>query len=199
MDAPRLGDRVVLDPRIPFAVHTTAGEPLTVPRRGDREAAAFRPRRRRLAGYVVLDFDAFDAWYEEDERNVGHPRDPFHRIDIVHSSRHVRVELDGEVLAESSRAVHAVRAAAAGPLLPPAPRTCGPTCWSRATSRTFCAYKGEASYLVGATAADVAWTYRRRCARRPRSPTGSRSSTSASTSWSTASGSERPVTPWSPR
>ena len=49
------------------------------------------------------DFDAFDAWYEEDERNVGHPRDPFHRIDIVHSSRHVRLERDGVVLAESTR------------------------------------------------------------------------------------------------
>ncbi len=46
----------------------------------------------------MLDLDAFDAWFEEDERNVvAHPRDPFHRIDIVHGSRHVRVERDGEV------------------------------------------------------------------------------------------------------
>jgi len=34
---------------------------------------------------------------------VGHPRDPFHRIDVLASSRHVRLELDGQVLAESSR------------------------------------------------------------------------------------------------
>jgi uncharacterized protein (DUF427 family) len=54
-----------------------------------------------LAGYVLLDFNAFDAWYREDERNVGHPRDPFHRIGIVYSSRQVRVETDGELLAES--------------------------------------------------------------------------------------------------
>ena len=36
---------------------------------------------------MILDFAAFDAWYEEDERNVAHPRDPFHRIDVI---------LDGE-------------------------------------------------------------------------------------------------------
>jgi hypothetical protein len=55
------------------------------------------------AEYVIVDFDAFDEWFEEDERNLGHPRDPFHRIEIVHSSRSVRVERDGELLAASAR------------------------------------------------------------------------------------------------
>jgi hypothetical protein len=71
----------------------------------DRPGAGYRPADPDLAGYVVLDFGAFDAWYEEDERNVGHPRDPFHRIDVLASSRHVRLELDGQLLAESSRPV----------------------------------------------------------------------------------------------
>ena len=91
----------VLHPGIPFAVHTAAGRA-----RLDR-----RPRRRRLparrpdlAGYVALDFDAFDEWYEEDERVLGHPRDPFHRVDVRRTSRPVRIELDGEVLAETTRA-----------------------------------------------------------------------------------------------
>lgn len=56
-----------------------------------------------LAGYIVLDFRAFDVWFEEDEPDVTHPRDPFHRIDVLASSRHVRLELDGQVLAESSQ------------------------------------------------------------------------------------------------
>ena len=56
---------------------------------GGREAEAFRAADPDLDGYVIVDFDGFDEWFEEDERNVGHPRDPFHRIDIVHSSRHV--------------------------------------------------------------------------------------------------------------
>jgi uncharacterized protein (DUF427 family) len=157
--APRLGDRVVLDPSVPFTVHTAAGEPLTIRARGGAaEAAAFRPSDPALERYVLVDFDAFDAWYEEDERNYAHPRDPFHRIDIVRSSRHVRVEVDGATLAESSR-----------PYLlfePPLPvryylprkdvRTdlLGPS-----DTVTACAYKGEASYFALPDHGDVAWTY----------------------------------------
>ena len=81
----------------------------------------FRLADADLAGYVVLDFGAFDAWYEEDEPNVGHPRDPFHRIDVLASSRHVRLELDGQVLAESSRPTLLFETMLPGPLLP-APR-----------------------------------------------------------------------------
>ena len=155
---PRLEGRVVFDPSVPFAVRTTPGEPLIIRGPDGREAAAFRPDDDALAGYVIVDFDAFDAWYEEDERNVGHPRDPFHRIDIVHSSRHVRIERDGKLLAESS-----------APYLlfePPIPvRYYLPAQDVRtellvpSDTRTFCAYKGEASYLSLAAEADVAWFY----------------------------------------
>ena len=157
MGAPQLGDRPVLDPSIPFAVHTTTGEPLTA-RAGGAEAAAFRPSDPALDGYVLLEFEAFDAWYEEDERNVAHPRDPFHRIDIVHSSRHVLVELDGATLAESTR-----------PCLlfePPLPVRCylprddvRMDLLAPSETRTACAYKGQASYLSTATDDDVAWYY----------------------------------------
>jgi uncharacterized protein (DUF427 family) len=101
--APRLGDRPVYDPSIPFSVHTTDGEALDI-RVGDheRQGAGFRLRDDALEGYVMLDFDAFDAWYEEDELNVSHPRDPFHRIEIVHSRRRVRVEREGQLLAETA-------------------------------------------------------------------------------------------------
>ena len=115
----RLGDRVVLDPSVPFSVHTTDGAPLAVRGRGGtRTAEAFRPSDPALAGYVTVDFDAFDAWYEEDERNVSHPRDPFHRIDILHSSRHVRIEFDGTLLAESTRPALLFEPPPPGSLLP---------------------------------------------------------------------------------
>jgi uncharacterized protein (DUF427 family) len=115
-------------------------------------------RGRPLAGYVIVDFDDFDAWYEEDERNVGHPRDPFHRIDIVHSTRHVRVEHDGELIAESSTPYLLFEP----PLpvryyLPPA--DVRSDLLAPSDTRTFCAYKGEASYLSLASSADVAWFY----------------------------------------
>jgi uncharacterized protein (DUF427 family) len=54
-----------------------------------------------LAAYVTVAWDALEHWYEEDEEVFVHPRDPFVRVDALHSSRHVRVERDGEVLAES--------------------------------------------------------------------------------------------------
>ncbi|MBV9337518.1 MAG: DUF427 domain-containing protein, partial [Solirubrobacterales bacterium] len=54
-----------------------------------------------LAGYVTVAWDAIDHWYEEDEEVFVHPRDPFVRIDTLKSSRHVRVERDGQLLAES--------------------------------------------------------------------------------------------------
>ncbi len=157
--APYLGDRPVYDPSIPFSVHTTEGEPLTIRGRdAGREAAAFRASDPALAGYVIVDFGGFDAWYEEDERNVGHPRDPFHRIDIVHSSRHVRVELDGELIAESSSPCLLFE-----PPLPVRyylPREDVRTDLLRPSDkRTFCAYKGQASYWSLAAEDDVAWSY----------------------------------------
>ncbi len=157
MGAPRLGDRVVLDPSVPFAVRSTEGEPLVV-RVDGREADAFRAADPDLDGYVIVDFDGFDEWFEEDERNVGHPRDPFHRIDIVHGSRHVRVELDGEVLAESSAPYLLFE-----PPLPVryylAPEDVRTDLLRPSDTRTFCAYKGQASYLSYGEAADLAWTY----------------------------------------
>ena len=58
-----------------------------------------------LSGTVRFDWDALDAWYEEDERVFVHPRDPYTRIDVLRSTRHVKVELGGAVLAESSSPV----------------------------------------------------------------------------------------------
>jgi uncharacterized protein (DUF427 family) len=55
-----------------------------------------------LRDLVRLDLGAMDAWFEEDEEAFGHPRDPYTRIDILASSRHVRVEVDGVTIAEST-------------------------------------------------------------------------------------------------
>jgi uncharacterized protein (DUF427 family) len=58
-----------------------------------------------LAGMVRFDWDAMDAWYEEDEQVFVHPRNPYTRVDALRSTRTVRVELEGVVLAESSSPV----------------------------------------------------------------------------------------------
>jgi uncharacterized protein (DUF427 family) len=58
-----------------------------------------------LAGTARFDWDALDAWFEEDEEIFVHPRNPYARVDALRSTRHVRIELDGVVLAESSSPV----------------------------------------------------------------------------------------------
>jgi uncharacterized protein (DUF427 family) len=156
---PHLGQRPVYDPSVPFAVHTTDGVELDLHVAGaTRRAAAFQPADDALSEYVIVDFDAFDEWFEEDERNVGHPRDPFHRIEIVHSSRSVRVERDGELLAASSRPYLLLEA----PLpvryyLPREDVTDG--ILQPSSTRTLCAYKGQAAYWSLANEADIAWSY----------------------------------------
>jgi uncharacterized protein (DUF427 family) len=155
---PDVSSRPVLDPSIPFGVHSADGETVDVQAGGQsRPAAGFRLADAGLAGYVVLDFGAFDAWYEEDELNVAHPRDPFHRIDVLPSSRRVKLELDGRLLAESSRPALLFET-----MLPTRfylPREDIRAELSPSDKRTFCAYKGQASYWSVPSRADIAWSY----------------------------------------
>ena len=58
-----------------------------------------------LAGTVRFEWDALDAWFEEDEEVFVHPRSPFARVDALRSTRPVRIELDGTVLATSASPV----------------------------------------------------------------------------------------------
>jgi uncharacterized protein (DUF427 family) len=152
----------VLDPRVPFTAHSADGEAVDLHTAGqNRPGAGFRPADPDLAGLVILDFGAFDAWYEEDELNVGHPRDPFHRIDVLPSSRPVRLELDGQVLGVSSRPTLLFEA-----MLPARyylPRADVTAELVPSPTRTWCAYKGQASYFSasvgGRLVPDIAWTY----------------------------------------
>jgi len=54
-------------------------------------------------GLITFTFRDMDEWYEEDDRILGHPNDPYHRIDVRASSRHVRLSHRGTLLAESVR------------------------------------------------------------------------------------------------
>jgi uncharacterized protein (DUF427 family) len=200
IDVPQLGDRPVLDPSVPFSFHTAEGEPLSVRSAGaDREAAAFRLADADLAGYVLLDFGSFDAWYEEDELNVSHPRDPFHRIDIVHSSRRVRVEgPGGELLAESGDACFLFETQLPVRYYLP-PEDVHTELLRPSDRRTFCAYKGEASYWSLEDEEDLVWSYL--------SPLRDALEVSGRMAFFNervdiavdGTPVERPITPWSPR
>ena len=84
-----------------FALHLDPGTSLDVVV-GDSvlPGAAFRPDDPDLAGMVVLDWHTFE-WMEEDHPVMGHPHDAFKRIDVLPSTRHVTVSLDGVVLADT--------------------------------------------------------------------------------------------------
>jgi uncharacterized protein (DUF427 family) len=57
-----------------------------------------------IKGFVAFYWNRMDAWYEEDDEVFVHPRDPYKRVDVLNSSRHVRVVLGGETVAETRRA-----------------------------------------------------------------------------------------------
>lgn len=61
------------------------------------------PEGPDLKGYMAFYWDQMDAWYEEDERVFAHARDPYKRVDVLPSSRHVRVVLDGVTIADTQR------------------------------------------------------------------------------------------------
>lgn len=151
----------VLDPRIPFAVHTTDGDPVDIRVRGDGRVAAFRPSDPDLAGYLILDFAGFDTWREEEDEIVGHPRDPFHRIDVRHSSRHVQLLLDGRVLADTTHPRLLLETML--PVRYYVPRDDVVADLEPSPKRTWCPYKGGATYWsvpeAGAAGADLVWCY----------------------------------------
>ena len=148
----------ILHPGIAFEAHSTTGEDLSLHAAGaTRERAAFAPADPDLAGHVVLDFHAFDAWYEEDERLLGHARDPYHRIDMRRSSRQVRIELEGELLAESARAVLLFETSLPTRFYLPREDVKAQT--RPSDRRSICAYKGHASYFSFDVGEDLAWTY----------------------------------------
>lgn len=153
----------VLSPRHPFAVHSAAGTVYDIEAAdATLPGAAFVLDDPDLDGYALLDWPAFTQWYEEDQAAVGHPREPFHRIQCLPSSRHVVVRIGGEVVADSHRPVLLLETS-----LPPRwylPRedvrmgTLSPS-----DTHTTCAYKGQASYwsttVGGQELDDIVWTY----------------------------------------
>src|SRR5262245_56510479 len=58
---------------------------------------------RELHARVAFAWRAMDAFYEEDERIVGHAADSYHRIDIRQTSRHLVVRKGDRVVGDTKR------------------------------------------------------------------------------------------------
>jgi uncharacterized protein (DUF427 family) len=116
-----------------------------------------------IRDYVRFDWNAMDTWFEEDVEVFTHARSPYTRIDVLPSSRHVRVMVDGVAVADTHRPTllfetglpvryYLPQADVRMDLLTPT------------ASVTHCPYKGQARYWtlrLGDTAyEDIVWSYR---------------------------------------
>lgn len=110
-----------------------------------------------LDGLVAPYFDRLDAWYDEDVEVRGHLRDPFHRVDVRPSSRHVRVTVGGEEIADSTRALLVSETGLDNRWY--LPRADVLATLDATDTTTHCPYKGDASYFTVAGVDDAAWTY----------------------------------------
>jgi uncharacterized protein (DUF427 family) len=123
------------------------------------EHTALPPYARILSGRVAFAWHAMDAFYEEDERILGHAADAYHRIDIRQTARTLIVRSGDLVIAESHRPLvlyesgfaprwYVPREDIEEDALGPVPR------------QTFCPYKGLCSYYDIGDASRAAWSYR---------------------------------------
>ncbi|HTR75797.1 MAG TPA: DUF427 domain-containing protein [Solirubrobacterales bacterium] len=117
-----------------------------------------------FAGLAHLAWDSVDAWFEEDEEVFGgHPRSPYVRVDAIRSSRHIRVEVEGVVLAESTAPVLLFETGL--PTRHYIQRTdVDFAVLERTATATYCPYKGTTSdywsvRIGDAVHTDVAWSY----------------------------------------
>jgi uncharacterized protein (DUF427 family) len=134
---------------------------------GGKEGSAYgyaEPDIEQLAGHIVFNWSSMDHWFEEDEEVFVHAKDPYTRIDILPSSRRVRVEVDGVTVADTTNGSFLFETN-----LPPRyymPKTdvrmelLTPT-----DLATHCPYKGTARYwsvdVNGETHKDIVWGYDR--------------------------------------
>jgi uncharacterized protein (DUF427 family) len=133
---------------------------------GDRDAPRGAWEHIALPGYAAVLTDrlafawhAMDAFYEEDERILGHAADAYHRIDIRQTTRELTVHASDQLIAQTRQALvlyesgfaarwYVPRADVDAAVLDPVDR------------QTFCPYKGLCSYYDVGAAHQAAWSYR---------------------------------------
>jgi Uncharacterized protein conserved in bacteria len=111
-----------------------------------------------LAGRVAFAWRAMEAFYEEDERIVGHAADAYHRNDIRSTSRHLVVRVGDRVVADTVEPLVLYESGFA-------PRWYVPradideSALTAVQDQTFCPYKGLATYYDVGDVERAAWSY----------------------------------------
>jgi uncharacterized protein (DUF427 family) len=120
------------------------------------------PKVPELADHVAFKWAALDHWFEEDEEVFVHARDPYTRVDILRSSRTVRVEIEGVEVARSSGASFLYETGL--PVRYYLPKTdVRFDLFTESDKVTYCPYKGTARYwtahINGREHPDILWGY----------------------------------------
>lgn len=115
-----------------------------------------------LRGYQAVYWRSMDVWLDEDEQVAGHLRDPYHRVDVRHTSRRVRVLADGDVVADTGHAELLSETGLPNRYYLPADAVRAGLL-ERADRTTVCPYKGTATYwslrLPHGRLDNAAWSY----------------------------------------
>jgi len=129
---------------------------------GDRATNVVVFEKGLLDNLVKIVFGTIDQWFEEETPIYVHPKDPYKRISILPSTRHIRIELDGVTLAETSTPIFLLETTLRPRYYLP------PTCinWpslNKSKTETSCPYKGRANYynvkIGGKQYDDIVWWY----------------------------------------
>jgi uncharacterized protein (DUF427 family) len=153
--------QTLIDSERVLLVHRQGGPPAYAFPEQDVHGPATEPEPD-TPGYVTVAWDAVGSWFEEAEEVYGHPRNPYHRIDILRSERRLRVDVGPTTLVDTHDTL-VVYETALEPKLYVDPRHVRTDALERSATVTYCPYKGTStywSYRVGDdTVADVAWSY----------------------------------------
>jgi uncharacterized protein (DUF427 family) len=153
--------RTVVDSEEVLLVHRGGGPPVYAFPEGHVTGLA-STQEPAAPGHVTVAWEAADAWFEEDEETFLHARNPYHRVECLRTSRHLRVAVGGVVLVDTTSTT-GVYETALPPRLYVARELVRTDVLVRSATTSFCPYKGTASYwsavVDGMTVADVAWSY----------------------------------------
>ncbi|RKL44198.1 hypothetical protein BFJ72_g3931 [Fusarium proliferatum] len=115
-----------------------------------------------LSDMVRIEFRSIDQWFEEDEPIFVHAKDPFKRVDILHSTRPIEVKVNGRTVAKATSSMHLLETGLPTRYYLPLSAV-DQSVLSKSPVRSKCPYKGEAEYynivIDGKTFENLVWYY----------------------------------------
>lgn len=148
-----VGDVAVVDSERVLLVHRPGRPPTYAFPSADVQCPA-EPEPAAPPGHVTVPWTSVERWFEELEPVFGHPRNPYHRIDILRASRRLRVSIGDVVLVDTTDTLVLHETALAPKLYVARPPALVPS-----ATTSYCPYKGTATWWSAGGIDDVAWSY----------------------------------------